>query len=62
MLVRADSRSCFGLEWYDVEAEAAAPPSGTVNGGFLHGMPCGRAPEFDTTEADGRKLFARRIP
>ena len=32
----------------------------TVNGGWLHGMPCDRAPGFDYVTADGVALFATR--
>jgi hypothetical protein len=69
-LVKTDSRSCFGLEWYDdeqeaIEAGARANAAGeTVNGGWLHGMPCDRAREFDfeITVEDGKKqrLYAVR--
>lgn len=48
-----DSRICFGIQFYDSEkkAEAAALISrlqgNTYNGGFYHGMPCGRDDSFD---------------
>jgi hypothetical protein len=51
--VRSEGRICFGINWYATEAEALEAAKAvrargdTYNGGFFHGMPCGRAPEFD---------------
>jgi hypothetical protein len=51
-----DSRSCFGVYFYDHEAKALVADLGirvrgdTYNGGFFHGMPCGRDSSFDTAE------------
>ena len=64
--VRTDNRTCFGLAWYATEADAVAAGKRnvlaglTVNGGWLHGMPCDRAPGFDYVTADGVALFATR--
>ena len=63
--VRQEGRICFGLAWFDdeqlaIEAGKAVREAGyTVNGGYFHGMPCDRAPEFDS-EKDGVKLYAVR--
>jgi hypothetical protein len=64
--VRSEQRICFGLEWYDSEDDAVRQGAAwrrsgaVVVGGFLDGMPCDRAPEFDYTDADGRRLYAVR--
>jgi hypothetical protein len=64
--VKSEARICFALSWYDDEAEAVAEGAKvratgrTVNGGYFHGMPCDRAPEFDHTDESGRKLYAVR--
>lgn len=48
-----DSRSCFGIEYYDSEDKALYATlltklmGNTYNGGFFHGMPCGREKSFD---------------
>lgn len=67
MKVKTEGRTCFGLDWYDDEAEAVREgaknrASGqTVNGGFLDGMPCDRTPEFDYDDKDtGKRLYAVR--
>lgn len=64
--VKFDSRTCFGLAWYTTEADAARAGQAerdaghTVNGGFLHGMPCGRAPEHDHVDPALGQLYAVR--
>lgn len=61
--VGRDGRNCFRVEWYASEEDAAAAAKiardgdETYNGGFFHGMPCGRAKEFDRV-FDGRKQYA----
>lgn len=61
--VDSESRICFALEWYDSEQEAdergeRVRQSGqTINGGWNHGSPCGRAAGFDR-EVDGVKWYA----
>jgi hypothetical protein len=63
--VRQEGRICFGLAWFDNEADAIAAGQAvhaagyTVNGGYFHGMPCDRASQFDY-EQDGVKLYAVR--
>ena len=48
-----ESRACFGLTYFRTEAEAEAfseivrARGDTFNGGPFHGMPCGRAREYD---------------
>lgn len=52
--VRRESRTCFGISWFATEAEADAyaaivhEQGLTYNGGFFHGMPCGRDKTWDT--------------
>lgn len=53
-----DSRSCFGVYFYDHEAKALVADLGirvrgdTYNGGFFHGMPCGRDRSFDHADSN----------
>lgn len=67
MKVKEDSRTCFGILWFDDEAEAVAigqsvrESGATINGGFYHGKPCDRDPGFDT-EVDGKPAYAVVIP
>ena len=66
--VRTESRTCFGLEWFEQEADAenrgaeVRDAGQTVNGGYMHGMECGRhstAKAFDYTDAEtGKRLYA----
>ena len=64
--VKEDHRICFGVAWFKSESEAkeagtAMRESGrTVNGGWLHGMPCDRSPEFDYEDPQQGKLYAIR--
>lgn len=61
--VRTDSRICFALAWFTSKKDADTFAADvkrrgvTYNGGFFHGMPCGRAKEFDY-EKDGVKYYA----
>ena len=63
MRVREEQRICFGIVWFDNEAEADAygkevEASGrTYNGGYFHGMSCGREKGRDYDE-DGKRLYA----
>lgn len=65
--VKYDGRGCFGIRFFDDEAAADAfgaevkARGETYNGGILHGFACGREPERDYTEADGRRLYAVTI-
>lgn len=62
-MVDSESRICFALEWYDSEEEAdkrgeqIRAQGDTINGGWNHGSPCGRAPVFDR-EVDGDTWYA----
>lgn len=48
-----DSRICFGIHFYDSEEKARIATlitqmqGNTYNGGWFHGMPCGRDTSFD---------------
>lgn len=48
-----DSRICFGIEFYDSEVKAGYATlitklqGNTYNGGWFHGMACGRDKSFD---------------
>jgi hypothetical protein len=48
-----DSRICFGIEFYDSEEKAhiahliSRMQGNTYNGGWFHGMACGRDTSFD---------------
>ena len=61
---KIESRICFGIEYYLTEAEALLAHTAvrlrgdTYNGGFFHGMSCGRAPEFDHVGDEGVLFFA----
>ena len=61
--VEVDVRICFGIKWFATEEEAMAQHKierkmgSTFNGGWFHGMPCGRDASWDK-EVDGRKLYA----
>jgi len=51
--VYIDSRTCFGIHYYDTLEKALAfaeyvrIKGYTYNGGFFHGMPCGRDASLD---------------
>lgn len=58
-----DVRICFAIRWYASQADAEAAnryvrkQGFTYNGGFFHGMACGRDAAFDR-ERDGVKQYA----
>lgn len=63
--VRREGRSAFGLSYFTSEADADAYAQHvreqglTYNGGFFHGMPCGREPGRDSIDqTTGAKLYA----
>lgn len=63
--VKRDSRICFSIAFFASEADAdryAAHVRAngiTYNGGYFHGMPCGRDKTWDHVDRDtGKKLFA----
>lgn len=59
-----DSRICFSISYFTSEADAAvyaayvAEKGYTYNGGWFHGMACGRETRFDHTDAMLGKLYA----
>ena len=59
-----DSRICFGIKFYDSEEKAEAyakvvrMQGDAYNGGWFHGMACGRDTSFDYVRKDGVKLYA----
>ena len=64
-LIRTEQRICFGLKYFDDEAEAQAEGDRmrkagyTFNGGWFHGKPCGRETQFDYFDKEiGKELFA----
>lgn len=63
MPVKVDVRICFGIAWYATEDDAKKADKvtrkerNTYNGGYFHGMACGRETGWDYEE-EGRKLYA----
>lgn len=60
--VDCEVRICFAISWFDNEelanqAGEASAKVNTYNGGWFHGMACGRDHGFDKV-VDGKKLFA----
>lgn len=63
--VKSDSRICFGIEWFATEEEAEAfgeevrKRGDRYNGGWFHGMACGRDYSFDHVDKEtSKKLYA----
>ena len=62
--VKTDSRTCFGIKWFTREADATTYAAAiraagiTYNGGYFHGMPCGRETVWDYTDKKLGPLFA----
>ena len=62
--VKTESRICFGIAWFKTEAEAMrADAIGrergyTYNGGWFHGMPCGRDETWDYVDEVHGPLYA----
>ena len=62
--VKHDSRICFGIDYYATEADANAADKlvrkrgDTYNGGFYHGLACGRDTSFDHVDPTLGPLFA----
>ncbi len=63
--VKTDSRICFGISYFATQEEAAEYADEvrrrgtTYNGGYFHGMPCGRSGQFDHKDREtGRMLYA----
>lgn len=59
-----DSRICFGIAYFTTEADAALyaehvrQRGDTYNGGYFHGMPCGREKTRDYIDPDLGPLYA----
>lgn len=62
--VKRESRICFGISYFATEAEAETyaaqvkAAGRTYNGGFFHGMPCGRDKAFDHVDPVHGQVFA----
>lgn len=62
--VLVESRICFGIEWFATESEADTAHDlirgrgDTYNGGFFHGMPCGRDKGHDRDHPELGKIYA----
>lgn len=62
--VKSESRICFGIKWFSSEADAQAyakvvqERGETYNGGYFHGMPCGRDKGFDYVDDTLGPLYA----
>ena len=61
--VKYEGRICFSLAFFaseedaDIACRAVREMGCTYNGGWFHGMPCGREFRFDRT-VDGVKVYA----
>jgi len=62
--VKTDSRICFGIAWFASEEEAnrysqiVHKRGDTYNGGWYHGMACGRDRGFDYKDEQHGQLYA----
>lgn len=62
--VKVDARVCFCINWFTSEqdadrfAEHVRASGATYNGGFFHGMPCGREEQWDYLDDELGQLFA----
>jgi hypothetical protein len=62
--VKYDSRICFGIAYFTTEADADAYAAHvrekglTYNGGYFHGMPCGREKSRDYVDKGLGQLYA----
>lgn len=62
--VKIDSRICFGIHYFasakdaDTYAAVVRKRGDTYNGGFFHGMACGRDKSFDYTDTEHGRLYA----
>ena len=59
--IHTDGRTCFALAYFLKEADAQAfgdyykKHGATYNGGYFHGMPCGRDAGFDFVVTEAHK-------
>ncbi len=62
--VKTDSRICFGIKYFASEADAdryaehVVATGQTYNGGFYHGMACGRDKTWDHVDKELGQLYA----
>lgn len=62
--VKLDTRICFGIAYFLTEADADAYDAHvralglTYNGGWFHGMPCGRDKGWDRVDPELGQLYA----
>jgi hypothetical protein len=62
--VFVDERICFGILWFATEADAAIAHDAVreegrcYNGGYFHGMPCGRSKTWDQPDEAGAMTYA----
>lgn len=62
--VKTSSRTCFGIAYFTREVDAevfaaeVARTGQTYNGGFFHGMACGRDKGWDYVDASLGQLYA----
>ncbi len=62
--IKQESRICFGIAWFKTEAEAdrygahVRKAGYTYNGGFYHGMLCGRDKSWDYVDKELGQLYA----
>lgn len=58
-----DVRICFGIAWYELESDADRAATETrkqgncYNGGYYHGVACGRETGWDFTDKDEAKWY-----
>ena len=64
VVAKVDVRICFALAWFKTEAEAKVfaeeveKSGATYNGGFYHGMTCGRDKSWDYKDEELGQLYA----
>jgi hypothetical protein len=62
--IKTSERNCFGIAWFQTEAEAEAyskyiwSQGKRYNGGWLDGQRCGREASFDYEDKELGKLYA----
>ena len=64
MHIGSDTRLCFGIDWFASEEDAMAAhelvskDGATYNGGYFHGMACGRDQHHDREHPETGKVIA----
>lgn len=62
--VKTDSRICFAIRYFKTEQDADTYAAWvrsqgiTYNGGYFHGMPCGRDKTWDYVDPELGQLYA----